>query len=306
MAECPTWTSDPSDRSETFSGDPGLCCFGGQPGSLPSTLVAVSARKRSEQRLVRPWSFADPDRGRRPQALATEEPLAIELDGVRVATTMRTPGHDFELAVGYCENEGLLAGNQVVEVKYCANGSAVESSFNVVSVSTGGTAPVPTPRLATTTSSCGFCGTEDIELLASRLEPLSGELVDWALLARAPEQLRQHQTLFDATGAVHAAGVLEPDGEMLLVREDVGRHNAVDKLSGRLLLDDALPATGRALVVSGRASFELVHKAWASGFRALVAVSAPTALAVETAERAGLQLAGFARDGTLEIYVQPA
>ena len=111
------------------------------------------------------------------------------------------------------------------------------------------------------------------------------------------------QELFDMTGAVHAAGVLDPNGAFVLAREDVGRHNAVDKAVGRLVLDRQVPATGRAVVVSGRASFELVHKAWAAGFRALVAVSAPTALAVATAERAGLQLAGFARDGSLEIYV---
>ena len=229
--------------------------------------------------------------------------MAIELDGTRVATTMRTPGHDFELAVGFCHNEGLLAGQPVVEVKYCANGSAAASAFNIVTVSTGGRAPEPTPRLATTTSSCGFCGTDNIDELAAMLAPVEGDLVEWGALAAGPEGLRPMQELFDTTGAVHAAGVLDPDGAVVLVREDVGRHNAVDKVVGRLVLDRQVPATGRAVVVSGRASFELVHKAWAAGFRALVAVSAPTALAVATAERAGLQLAGFARDGSLEIYV---
>jgi FdhD protein len=229
--------------------------------------------------------------------------LAIELDGTRVATTMRTPGHDFELAVGFCHNEGLLAGQPVVEVKYCANGSAAASAFNIVTVSTGGRAPEPTPRLAATTSSCGFCGTDNIDELAAMLAPVEGDPIEWGALAAGPEGLRPMQELFDTTGAVHAAGVLDPDGAVVLAREDVGRHNAVDKVVGRLLLDRQVPATGRAVVVSGRASFELVHKAWAAGFRALVAVSAPTALAVATAERAGLQLAGFARDGSLEIYV---
>ena len=229
--------------------------------------------------------------------------MAIELDGVRVATTMRTPGNDFELAVGFCHNEGLLAGHRVVEVKYCANGSAAATAFNIVTVSTGGKAPVPTPRLATTTSSCGFCGTDEIDELASKLAPVSGEPVPWGVLADAPGAPRPMQGLFETTGAVHAAAVVDPAGELSLVREDVGRHNAVDKLAGRMLLDGDLPATGHGLVVSGRASFELVHKAWAAGFRALVAVSAPTALAVATAERAGLQLAGFARDRSLEIYV---
>ncbi len=235
--------------------------------------------------------------------LATEEPLAIELDGVRVATTMRTPGHDFELAVGFCHNEGMLAGHAVVEVKYCANGSAASTAFNIVTVSTGGAAPAPVPRLATTTSSCGFCGTDDIDELAARLSPVDGAPLEWAALAEAPDLMRAEQALFEATGAVHAAGVIEPDGTLSLVREDIGRHNAVDKLVGRSLLDGDVPLVGRGVVVSGRASFELVHKAWAGGLRALVSVSAPTALAVATAERAGLQLAGFARDGALTIYV---
>jgi FdhD protein len=252
---------------------------------------------------VRHWSPAERDAGRRPAMLATEEPLAIELDGIRVATTMRTPGNDFELAVGFCHNEGLLDGHPVVAVKYCANGSAAASAFNIVTVSTGGMAPEPVPRLATTTSSCGFCGTDNIDELAARLEPVVGDRVDWQLLAEAPDLLRPSQDLFEATGAVHAAGIVELDGSLSVVREDVGRHNAVDKLVGRSLLDGKVPLTGRGVVVSGRASFELVHKAWAAGFRALVAVSAPTALAVATAERAGLQLAGFARDGSLTVYV---
>ncbi len=198
--------------------------------------------------------------------LATEEPMAIELDGVRVATTMRTPGHDFELAVGFCHNEGLLDGHPVLEVKYCANGSAAATAFNIVTVSTAGRAPAPVPRLASTTSSCGFCGTDDIDELAAKLQPVSGDPLDWAVLADAPDLLRPGQDLFDATGAVHAAGVVETDGSVTLVREDIGRHNAVDKLVGRTLLDGGLPLEGRAVVVSGRASFELVHKAWAAGF----------------------------------------
>ncbi len=228
--------------------------------------------------------------------------MAIELDGVRVTTTMRTPGHDFELAAGFCFTEGLLDGHPVTRVSYCAFGSAVATAFNVVSVSTGGRAPPPRPRLTTTTSSCGFCGTDEIDELVGKLKPVTGAALAWELLAAAPEGLRSGQELFAATGAVHAAGVVEPDGRVTTVREDVGRHNAVDKIIGRLLLDGELPARGKGLVVSGRASFELVHKAWAGGFRALVAVSAPTALAAATAEAAGMQLAGFARGGQLSIY----
>lgn len=263
----------------------------------------MAVRSKSRKWLVRPWADGGPGPDRRPDRLASEEPMAIELDGVRVTTTMRTPGHDFELAAGFCFAEGLLDGHPVTGVKYCASGSAVATDFNVVSVSTGGRAPAPRPRLATTTSSCGFCGTDEIDELANDLKPVEGPALDWDVLAAAPEKLREFQELFEATGAVHAAGVVEFDGRVTCGREDVGRHNAVDKIVGRLLLDGELPAAGRGLVVSGRASFELVHKAWAGGFRALVAVSAPTALAAATASAAGLQLAGFARDGALSIYV---
>ena len=240
--------------------------------------------------------------GRYPAQLACEEPMAIQLDGVRVATTMRTPGNDFELAVGFCHTEGLLAGHRVAQVRYCADTSAAVTGFNIVSVSTAGKAPTPRPRLTVTTSSCGFCGTDEIDELVAVLDPVAGDALPWEALAGAPERLRPGQQLFDATGAVHAAAAVGADGAVATVREDVGRHNAVDKVIGRLLLDGRLPATGQGLVVSGRASFELVHKAWAGGFRALVAVSAPTALAAAAAEAAGMQLAGFARNGSMTVY----
>ncbi len=261
------------------------------------------SRSRSQHRLVKPWSPTQSISGRSSVELATEEPMAIELDGVRVATTMRTPGHDFELAAGFCHTEGLLDGNPVLTVKYCETDSALATEFNVVSVSTGGKAPVPTPRLTATTSSCGFCGTDEIDELAGKLDPVTGPALDWQVLADAPDTMLKEQVLFTQTGAVHAAGVVNPDETVTTTREDVGRHNAVDKMVGRLLFDGQLPARGSAVVVSGRASFELVHKAWAAGFRALVSVSAPTALAVATAERAGMQLAGFARGGSLTVYV---
>ena len=161
--------------------------------------------------------------------------MAIELDGVRVATTMRTPGNDFELAAGFCFAEGLLGGQRVIRVRYCASGSAAATDFNVVSVSTGGLAPEPRPRLTTTTSSCGFCGTSEIDELVSKLDPVRGEALGWEKLAAAPEQLRPAQELFASTGAVHAAGVMAADGAVTAVREDVGRHNAVDKLIGQAL-----------------------------------------------------------------------
>ena len=231
--------------------------------------------------------------------------MAIELDGVRVTTTMRTPGHDYELAAGFCFTDGLLAGAPVTEVRYCATGSAVDTEFNVVTVSTGGVAPPAQPRLGTTTSSCGLCGSASLDELAARITPLrASELAgfDMELIGAMPELALGAQGLFEATGAVHAAAAFGPDGSVVVTREDVGRHNAVDKVVGRLLLDGALPASGLALFVSGRASFEIVQKAWAAGFGTLVAVSAPTALAVETARRAGITLAGFVRPGRLNLY----
>ena len=245
-----------------------------------------------------------PATARRPDDLVVEEPLRIELDGVAVATTMRTPGHDYELAVGFCHGDGLLAGAPVTGVRYCANGSADESAWNIVTVETGGRAPAPTPRLGTTSSSCGLCGNDAIDDLCKRLVPLAAGTPVHTLevLAGVPARVRDGQGLFARTGAVHAAAAFGPDGEILLTREDVGRHNAVDKVVGRLLLDGRLLATGLGLFVSGRASFEMVQKAWAAGFATVLAVSAPTALAVDTARRANLFLAGFVRDGGFNVY----
>jgi len=257
-------------------------------------------RSRSETFLTQ--RFEDDAVARRPEHVVVEEPLSIELDGTLVATTMRTPGHDFELAVGFCHNEGLLGGAPVRQVKYCATGSAVDTEFNIVTVDTGGRAPTPTPRLGPTTSSCGMCGTVAIDALRERLSPLRVEPFPLSVLASLPDRVRPHQTLFDTTGAVHAAAACGRDGTVLVVREDVGRHNAVDKVVGRMLLDAALPASELALFVSGRASFEMVQKAWAAGFAAVVAVSAPSALAVDAARAAGMTLAGFARHGSMTVY----
>jgi FdhD protein len=257
-------------------------------------------RARSETFLTQ--RYRDDELVRGPDALVVEEPMSIELDGVLVTTTMRTPGHDFELAVGFCHGEGLLAGVPVRQVKYCATGSAVDTEFNIVTVDTGGEAPEPTPRLGPTTSSCGLCGAVSIEALRERLSPVVAEPFPVDVLAAVPAKVRPHQRLFDETGAVHAAAAVDRAGEPFLVREDIGRHNAVDKVVGRLLLDGRLPASDSALFVSGRASFEMVQKAWAAGFAAVVAVSAPSALAVETARTGGVMLAGFARDGRCTVY----
>lgn len=244
----------------------------------------------------------------RPAGLVVEEPLEIRLDDHLVTTTMRTPGHDFELAVGFCHTEGLLGGAGVTGIRYCGTGSAVDTEFNVVSVSTGGWAPEPTPRVGTTSSSCGICGSTAIDDVGERLDPMTPIDVDWSVVPKVAAQVRHEQELFEATGAAHAAAAFRlADGKVTLVREDIGRHNAVDKVVGRMLLDGELPALiagaePMGLWVSGRASFEMVQKAWAGGFRALVAVSAPSALAVDLARRANLALAGFARGDEVTIY----
>jgi FdhD protein len=244
-----------------------------------------------------------------PDRLVVEEPLEIRLDDHVVATTMRTPGHDYELAVGFCHTEGLLSGAPVRTVRYCATGPVSDTAYNVVTVSTGGVAPVPTARLQGTTSSCGICGAASIDALLARLVPV-GSSVQPSLpeMVRAAEEVRRRQELFEATGSIHAAGVFDPgSGDVTLVREDIGRHNAVDKVVGRMLLDGALPASGLGLFVSGRASFEMVQKAWAAGFGLVAAVSGPSALAVETARVAGITLVGFLRGTSANVYApEPA
>lgn len=262
-------------------------------------------RRRSERVLVRHWDGSEEHR--RPDDLVVEEPLTIELDAVTVTTTMRTPGHDFELAAGFCFTEGLLGDASITSIRYCATEPAADTEFNLVTVETDG-APPATPRLGLTTSACGLCGAESIEALRERLSPLPTCETPMSadVLAEVPERVRAFQELFGTTGGVHAAAAFGPDGESTLVREDIGRHNAVDKVVGRMLLDGGLPARGLGLFVSGRASFEMVQKAWAAGFGVLVAVSAPSALAVETAAAAGLGLAGFVRDGQLNFYFPSA
>ena len=258
-------------------------------------------RSRSQRIIARRYTAGES--AKCPDNLVVEEPLAIHLDDIQVSSTMRTPGHDFELAAGFCLSEGVLEGAPILGIRYCATGSPVDSEFNVVSVSTGGVAPRPTPRLGSTTSSCGICGVEAIGELTERLQVLPPyEAWDPDFLLGLPGIAREQQALFGLTGSSHAAGAFDRSGDLLVVREDIGRHNAVDKVVGRLLLDGRLPAADLALFVSGRASFEMVQKAWAAGFSALVAVSGPSSLAVATARRAGLTLVGFARGGDGSVY----
>ncbi|MDA0182423.1 formate dehydrogenase accessory sulfurtransferase FdhD [Solirubrobacter phytolaccae] len=228
--------------------------------------------------------------------VAIEEPLEIRVDGAPLAVTMRTPGHDEELALGFLYGEGLIDGPR-------AAGPTEDFAGNIVVV-TGPLTRDPSARSFYTTSSCGVCGKgalEEVAVHAPDLPP--GPRISRALLADLPERLRQPG--FDRTGGLHATGRFTPDGELLCVREDVGRHNAMDKVIGRALLDGALPLHGAVLCVSGRLSFELVQKAAVAGAPILVGVGAPTSLAVSLAEDRGLTLAGFARRGGVNVYTRP-
>ena len=234
-----------------------------------------------------------------PDRLIVEEPLSVRLDDTLVTTTMRTPGHDDELAVGFCFTEGLLHGEPVVAV-----GDPFADGRNTVTVLTDHRAPVPTPRLGTTSSSCGWCGNEQLEALVARLEPVGSAMaIDRAVLMGVAAKMRSQQDLFGATGAAHCAAAFDDEANIVVLREDVGRHNAVDKVVGRLHLDGRTTVPpGWGLFVSGRASIEMVQKAWAAGFGTLIAVSAPTALAVDAARQAGMTLAGFVRATGFNLY----
>lgn len=259
------------------------------------------ARSRSQRIIVR---RIEGDAARRaPDEVAVEEPLEIRLDGHLVTTTMRTPGDDHELAVGFLHAEGTIDGVRVQGVRSCGLGLDERAAFNVVDVSSGGAAPTPEPRLTATTSACGVCGSASVDDLLARLAPIVGvPAIPVPTLIAVAEAVRGHQRLFAATGGVHAAAAFTTDGTIVHVREDVGRHNAVDKVVGRLHMDGGLPASALGLYVSGRAGFEIVQKAWAAGFGTVVAVGAPTSLAVDVARQAGLVLAAFLRRDGLNVY----
>jgi FdhD protein len=226
--------------------------------------------------------------------IAVEEPLEIRVRGRALAVTMRTPGHDEELAVGFLHGEGLLAG------PVRGAGPTDDFAANVVEVDAPLRADARERRFYTT-SSCGVCGRGALEAVAVHADPLPpGPRVARALLADLPDRLRQPG--FDVTGGLHATGLFAADGALLCLREDVGRHNAMDKVIGRQLLDGALPLKDRLLCVSGRLSFELVQKAAVAGCPVLVGVGAPSTLAVELAADRGMTLAGFARDRRVNVY----
>ncbi len=224
-----------------------------------------------------------------------------------VAVTMRTPGGDFELAVGFLFTEGLIAPGDVRRVAYCDDLPGTDQRYNVVTVTLERTFDHEVLRRNFyATSSCGICGKaalEDVEVRCSPVDP--GPEVSAELLLTLPEKLRSGQTVFDRTGGLHAAGLFSADGELITLREDVGRHNAVDKVIGEQLLAGHVPLSGHILQVSGRASFEIVQKAAVAGIPIVSAVSAPSSLAVEAGERFGMTIVGFVRDGRCNIYTHP-
>lgn len=247
----------------------------------------------------------------REEQVTTEEPLEIRLDAgagsVPVSVTMRTPGHDFELAVGYLHGEGVIAeADDVRSVRYCTDVDELQR-YNTVTVDLARaprTDVAAMTRRTTTTSACGVCGASSLEAVRDRCtRPLpEGPRVDPEVIAVLPDLLRPRQRVFDRTGGLHAAGLFTLTGEPLAVREDVGRHNAVDKLVGWALLERRLPLHETLLCVSGRAGFEIVQKAIAAGIPVLASVSAPSSLAVDLARDHGMTLAGFVRDGRLTLY----
>jgi FdhD protein len=247
-----------------------------------------------------PYSAAQVDVVRLPgarterDAVAVEEPLEIRINGEPVAVTMRTPGHDEELALGFCLTEGLAPRAASLPADLAANTVDVEADGS------------PAPRNFYTSSSCGVCGKGALEAVAveaPRVE--SGLRVAAALVTALPDRLRATQAAFAATGGLHATGLFSADGELVCVREDVGRHNAMDKVVGWALGAGRLPLADAILCVSGRLSFELVQKAAVAGCPLLVAVGAPSTLAVELAADRGVTLCGFVRDGRINVYTEP-
>ncbi|MFF1956069.1 formate dehydrogenase accessory sulfurtransferase FdhD [Streptomyces sp. NPDC058220] len=247
----------------------------------------------------------------RPDTLVAEEPLEIRLNGKPLAITMRTPGDDFALAAGFLVSEGVLAAAaDVRSIVYCAGAKDDGSNtYNVVDVQLAPGVPVPDitlERNVYTTSSCGLCGKASLDAVRTTARfPINDTppvRVEPSLLSGLPDRLRAAQQVFERTGGLHAAALFSEDGEMLDIREDVGRHNAVDKLVGRALRQDLLPLSRAILLVSGRASFELAQKAVMAGIPVLAAVSAPSSLAVDLAAETGLTLVGFLRGPSMNVY----
>jgi len=251
-----------------------------------------------------------PNVTRRPDTVAVEEPMEIRVAGTALTVTMRTPGDDFDLTLGFLHAEGLIhTSSDVRQLTHCLDEDESGSpTYNVVDVSLADGVALPTDRDSRaflTTSACGVCGKTSIDALHASGRYAVREddtVVDPAILASLPELLRGRQKVFDRTGGIHAAGLFTAAGSLLVVREDVGRHNAVDKVVGWAIREGRLPLTGHVLVVTSRASFELTQKAYLAGIPVLAAVSAPSSLAIQLAQEVGLTLVGFVRAPRLTVY----
>ena len=264
----------------------------------------------------RPFDVTRVRNGERAQAVdraATEEPLEIRLHGRAFAVIMRTPGADRELAAGFLLAEGVIAGaDDLGTIEYCSEAAESAHPGNIVNVTMAGSSADAIDRMlaarrqVTTNSSCGLCGRLTIESLRAEAPPLQcGWMIDRTMLAMLPNRLRSAQTVFDETGGLHAAGLFTADGRREAVAEDVGRHNAVDKVVGRMLMQERLPLSNCLLFVSGRTSYEIVQKAFLAGIPIVAAVSAPSSLAVDLARDAGVTLIGFVRGNGFNIYAHP-
>ncbi len=249
----------------------------------------------------------------RPDTLVVEEPLEIRVNGTPITVTMRTPGSDFELAQGFLLTEGVIAHrDDVVTVRYCrgANDDGV-NTYNVLDVTLAPHVEMPDVDVARnfyTTSSCGVCGKaslEAVQLISQHCPGDDPSFVAAETLSAMPAQLRKAQKVFAATGGLHGAALFTTDGSTLVVREDIGRHNAVDKVIGWALEQDRIPLYGTVLLVSGRVSFEITQKAVMAGIPVLAAVSAPSSLAVDLASQSGLTLVAFLRGESMNVYTRP-
>jgi len=253
------------------------------------------------------------ERGRavgRPDTLVVEEPLEVRVGGDALTVTMRTPGDDFDLVHGFLLTEALITGPaEVSKLRYCAGTGADDlNTYNVIDVELAAGVALPAVQLRrnfASTSSCGVCGKSSIDAVrtVSRFDPSDDDMrVAPEVLAAMPGTMRAAQGVFDRTGGLHAAAIFAADGSIQALREDIGRHNAVDKVIGAAVRDGLIPLRRQVLLVSGRVSFELVQKAWMAGIPVLAAVSAPSSLAVDLAEEAGMTLVGFLRGETMNVY----
>jgi FdhD protein len=291
--------SSPADSSSSVAGTPAAAAIVSRADcSQASTTGTLSAVSKAP-----PYSAAQVEVTRLPggrseaDAVAVEEPLEIRINEEPVAVTMRTPGHDEELALGFCLSEGLAPRAAALPVDLAAN---------TVEVTAEESAPANVKRNFYTSSSCGVCGKGALEAVAVEAPRVESDLrVAAAIVSALPHRLRAAQAAFAATGGLHATGLFSPEGAALCVREDVGRHNAMDKVIGWAFNEGRLPLSDTVLCVSGRLSFELVQKAAVAGCPLLAAVGAPSTLAVELAADRGITLCGFVRDGKMNVYSEP-